>query len=208
MKHLFIFSLLFTLINLSACDDASAKNKAEITIPTDWKIQVTDDFSHQNKAWEDYFGEWEFVNKAIKQTSTEHYYPLILREDKTFSDLDISVDFKTISGRIDASAGLVFRAVDENNYYIVRANSLEDNYRLYTFKDGSRSQIATVTIVPPALGQFHTMRVVAKGNHIQAYLNGKLWLDHHDNSFTQGYIGLWTKADAVTEFDNLKVLAQ
>ena len=91
------------------------------------------------------------------------------------------------------------------NYYIVRANALEDNFRLYTFINGRRSQIASASVDLPALNKVHQMRVVAKGDHIQAYLNGKLQIDYHDKTFSNGYIGLWTKADSVTIFDNLTV---
>lgn len=144
----------------------------------------------------------------MKQTSIKDVFPLILFEKQKFSTVDISVDFKSISGRIDASGGIVFRAIDKDNYFIVRVNSLENNYRLYTFKDGVRTQIASAKIDSPKIGEFHNMRVVAKGDHIQAYLNGKLFIDHHDSSFNSGYTGLWTKADAVTEFDNFEVIGK
>jgi len=71
-----------------------------------------------------------------------------------FSDLDISVNFKPIAGDIDASGGIIFRAKDKGNYYIVRANALENNYRLYTFTNGQRQQIASVKVSSPALGKF------------------------------------------------------
>jgi len=122
-----------------------------------------------------------------------------------FSDLDISVNFKPIAGDIDASGGIIFRAKDKGNYYIVRANALENNYRLYTFTNGQRQQIASVKVSSPALGKFHKMRVVVKGDHIQAYLNGEFKLDCHDDSHKNGYTGLWTKADSVTAFDTFKV---
>jgi len=106
---------------------------------------------------------------------------------------------------MDASGGIVFRARDGQNYYIARANSLEDNIRLYTFIDGHRSQIAGTAVPAPALGKWHTLRVVALGSHIQVYLNGTLYIDHQDQTFAGGYVGLWTKADAITDFDDLIV---
>ena len=171
-------------------------------------IQVTnsptlkDDFTKQDSAWSIKSGQWSFKNGLLKQSATHEHFPLILLEKEKLSDVDVSVDFKPLSGNIDASGGLVFRAVDKNNYFIVRANALEDNFRLYTFKNGYRSEIASATVTPPKLGQFHSIRVVAKGTHIQAYLDGKLYIDHVDDSFSKGYVGLWTKADSVTEFDN------
>ncbi len=167
--------------------------------------ELVDDFSTQNSNWKSYKGEWVFRDNIVVQNSIKDYFPLILWEGKSFDDIDISVDFRPISGLIDASGGVVFRAVDKDNYYIVRANALEDNFRLYTFKDGIRSQIATATVTPPSIGKFHKIRVVAKGDSIKAYLDGKLLIDHKDSSFKSGYIGLWTKADSITEFDNLEL---
>jgi len=153
--------------------------------------------------WKSYSGECDWSGSKVKQSATNSSYPLILLENKRVSSVDISVDFKPISGNIDASGGVVFRAVDSKNYYIVRANALENNFRLYTFKNGYRSQIATATVDRPALNKWHTIRVVADGNNIKAYLDGKLQIDHNDSTFTKGYIGLWTKEDSVTIFNNI-----
>jgi Domain of Unknown Function (DUF1080) len=86
----------------------------------------------------------------------------------------------------------------------VRANALENNLRLYYYHNGRR-QLATATVQPPALGQWHTLQVVAVADHIRAYLNGKLLLDHRDPRFRSGQVGLWTKADSVTAFDDLEI---
>lgn len=145
-------------------------------------------------------------NDVLAQTSTDRVYPLALWKAKRYGDLDATVRFRPLSGKEDASGGLVFRARDAKNYYLVRANGLEDNFRLYTVIDGSRRQIASVHVDPPALGQWHTVRVVAVGSHIQADLDGLLLIDHTDATYTAGFVGLWTKADSVTEFDDLLVI--
>ncbi len=116
---------------------------------------------------------------------------------------DVSMKFKPLSGRQDASGGIVFR-FNDGKYYVVRANALEDNFRLYYY-DRGRSQLATARVKAPALGQWHTVRVVALGDHIQAWLDGKLYLDHHDRRYRSGRVGLWTKADSVTAFDDLTI---
>lgn len=85
---------------------------------------------------------------------------------------------------------------------MIRANALEDNFRLYYY-DRSRHQLASARVTPPALGQWHTIRVVAVGDRIQGYLNGALLLDHRDGRYRAGRVGLWTKADSVTAFDDL-----
>ena len=111
--------------------------------------------------------------------------------------------FKPISGREDASGGIVFRFSD-SKYYVVRANALEDNFRLYYY-DRGRRQLASARVKAPALGQWHTLRVVAVGDHIQAWLDGTSYLDHRDARFRSGRVGLWTKADSITAFDDLVV---
>ena len=120
-----------------------------------------------------------------------------------YSDVDVSVRFKPISGQEDASAGIVFRFSD-GRYYVVRANALEDNFRFYYY-DQRRYQLATASVKPPVLGQWHTLRVVAVGNLIQAYLDGQLLLDHQDSRLKAGQIGLWTKSDSVAAFDDLEI---
>ncbi len=189
------------IILLIGCSDEKPSIATPIEVESSESFE--DNFSKQDSSWKIKTGKWSFENGLLKQSATDEHFPLILLEKEKLSDVDISVKFKPISGNIDASGGVVFRAVDKDNYFIVRANALEDNFRLYTFKDGYRSEIASSTVTPPTLGEFHNIRVLVKGEHIQAYLDGKLYIDHHDNSFSKGYVGLWTKADSVTEFDDL-----
>jgi 3-keto-disaccharide hydrolase len=130
-------------------------------------------------------------------------FNVIVAPGGPYSDVDVSVRFVPISGKEDASGGIVFR-FSEGRYYVVRANALENNLRLYYYHNGRR-QLATATVQPPALGQWHTLQVVAVADHIRAYLNGKLLLDHRDPRFRSGQVGLWTKADSVTAFDDLEI---
>src|SRR5204862_546800 len=82
---------------------------------------------------------------------------------------------------------------DAGRYYVIRANALENNFRLYYYDHG-RYQLASARVYPPLLGQWHTMRVVAVGDHIQGYLDGKLLIDHRDARYRSGKVGLWTYA--------------
>lgn len=172
-------------------------------------VTLRETFGAEPVQWEFPEGTWARRdvegNGVLAQTSTDRGFPVALWKRQRFGDVDATVRFKPISGRTDASGGIVFRARDERSYYIVRANCLEDNFHLYTVRDGDRDQIASTRIDPPALGEWHTLRVVAVGPRIQAYLNGRLLIDHRDETFQTGYVGLWTKADAVTEFDELEV---
>jgi hypothetical protein len=108
-----------------------------------------------------------------------------------------------VHGRRDASGGIVFRFTD-GKYDVVRGNALEDNFRLYSY-DRGRRQLAGGSVKRPALGQWHTVRVVAVGDRIQAWLDGAPRLDHRDARFKAGGVGLWTKADSITAFDDLVI---
>jgi 3-keto-disaccharide hydrolase len=179
-----------------------------LSLPREGATTVGPDLADAGR-WETVAGKWEVRRSGqetlLLQTATDAEFPLLLLPKPSLRDVDISVRFRPVSGKEDASGGIVFRARDGKNYYVVRANSLEDNFRLYMVASGSRKQIAGTAVQPPALGAWHTLRVVAVDDHIQACLNGRLLIDHHDDTFRQGRIGLWTKADAVTEFTDLKI---
>ena len=128
---------------------------------------------------------------------------MIVAPSGPFTDVDVSMKFKPISGREDASGGIVFRFTD-GRYYVVRANGLEGNFRLYTY-DRGRREIASASVKAPPLGQWHSVRLVAIGDQIQAWLDGKLLLEHRDTKLKSGRVGLWTKADSITAFDDLTI---
>lgn len=146
--------------------------------------------------------------KVLAQTSSEGPNPLFnlcVADDTHYTDVDLSVAIRPREGNKDQGGGLLWRYQDAANYYVARMNPLEDNFRLYKVVAGKRTQLATADIDAPA-GTWHKLRVVHRGHHIQCYLNGKLYLNVKDDTFkTAGKIGLWTKADAVTSFDNLSV---
>ncbi|MBA3438823.1 MAG: hypothetical protein H0T92_03015, partial [Pyrinomonadaceae bacterium] len=123
------------------------------------------------------------------------------------------VRFKAISGRVDQAAGLVWRLRDANNYYIVRANALENNVVLYKVQDGKRTDLPVKgegrtygkkAQVPP--DQWSELRVVQTGNLAEVFLNSTKLFEVEDDTFKNaGKVGLWTKADSVTYFDDLRV---
>jgi len=148
---------------------------------------------------------------VVAQTSTDktdYRFPLLISDAGSFQDLDVSVKFKAVSGSIDRAGGLVFRLKDPNNYYIVRANALENNYRLYHVVNGRRSQFAGANLKVTS-GEWHELRVEAAGNKITCYYDGNKKIEATDDTFKDaGKVGLWTKADSVTYFDDLKVTAK
>jgi hypothetical protein len=198
------------LAHAGCADQSPVSGGPRLVLPTGSTETINEPFAAELREWIFPEGTWS-VRKAadgagvLAQTATDRVFPLALSKAKRYGDLDLTVRFRPLSGNVDASGGLVFRARDERNYYLVRANALEDNFRLYTVIDGSRSQIASVRVDPPALGQWHTLRVVAVGAHIQADLDGRLLIDHNDPTFTAGYVGLWTKADSVSEFASFQI---
>ena len=117
----------------------------------------------------------------------------------------IEVKFKADSGIVDQGGGLIWRVLDNDNYYIARYNPLEQNFRIYHVKDGLRTKIANAWIQLPA-GVWHKMKVIHSDDKIEGYLNNQKLLEVTDNTFAgSGGIGLWTKADAVTVFDDLVI---
>ena len=148
---------------------------------------------------------------VLAQTSadkTDYRFPVVIADDGSFQDLEMSVKFKAVSGEVDRAAGMVFRLKDANNYYIVRANALENNYRLYHVLNGHRVQFAGAS-VKVASAEWHELRVECVGNHITCYFDNEKKIDATDDTFKEaGKIGLWTKADSVTHFDDLRVSAK
>ncbi len=146
--------------------------------------------------------------KVLAQTSTDktdYRFPLCVYDPLTAKDVEVSVKFKTVSGKVDQAAGLVARFTDKDNYYIVRANALEDNVRLYKVVGGSRKQFAG-TKMKVSSGEWHTLKLEVKGKHFEVFFDDKILVEADDDTFKDaGKVGLWTKADSVTYFDDLKI---
>jgi hypothetical protein len=202
-----LVAVVLAVVNCQGQDRSPAVEK--IQLPQTGCVIVQEDFSKENSNWDFAIGTWQRRSSdgkpVLAQTANNKFNVALLKRE-SFADVDVTVRFRPISGKQDASGGIIFRAKDEKNYYVVRANALENNFRLYKTENGARRQITGVTVTPPALGQWHTLRVVAVGNHIQAYLNDQLLIDRQDNTYAAGVVGLWTKADSVTEFADLKIV--
>jgi hypothetical protein len=145
---------------------------------------------------------------------TSYRFPVCVVDTVAAADLDLSVRFKPVSGAGDQAAGLVWRYRDPDNYYIVRANALENNVVLYKVEKGKRTDLdprgagtfayGKKARVPS--GTWSTLRVVAKGTAFETYLNGEKLFDVDDATFGgSGQVGVWTKADSVTYFDDLEL---
>jgi hypothetical protein len=160
-------------------------------------------------------GEWKVITtpKALsppnvfaqlRAKGAEHHYNIVLIEDTHTADLDLSVSFLPISGKADMGGGLVWRAKDDRNYYLTRANPLEQNIRVYHVVKGIRKMIGDYNEIID-IKKWHRLHVVNQGCHIQIFYDEKPIFDLCDETFKEGRIGLWTKSDAVTYFDDLRL---
>jgi hypothetical protein len=183
----------------------------EVALPAGTPEERYDFEARSLEGWTTVEGQWALEEmpgapsgkRVLVQRATKNEFDVIVAPAGPYTDVDVSMRFEPMSGREDASGGIVFRFTD-GKYYVVRANALEGNFRLYYY-DRGRRQLASARVKAPALGQWHTLRVVAVGDRMQAWLDGTLYLDHRDARFRSGRVGLWTKADSITAFDDLVV---
>jgi len=184
-------------------------------VPKGWSVAMT----HQGGA-----PKWEVLaeptapskSKVLAQTSSDATggrFPLCIYDNSNLKDGEVSVAFKAVSGRVDQGAGLVWRYRDSGNYYITRANALENNVVLYKVENGVRRSLAPKGTPSDTYGVrrripsgvWSTLRVSFSGSQFTVYLNGEKVFDVEDTTFTgAGKVGLWTKADSVIYFDNFE----
>lgn len=154
-------------------------------------------------------GDWSVVmdgtNRVLAQTaqSSDSTFNLVLRPDLLFADVELSVRLKGVKGVVDQGGGLVWRAKNGQTYYVARYNPLEDSFRLYKVIDGKRSQLGSVKA--PADNNWHMLRITMRGTQISCHLDDQIHLEVADSSIRgYGRIGIWSKADAQSYFDDLK----
>jgi uncharacterized protein (DUF885 family) len=156
-------------------------------------------------------GKWAVArdgdNQVVAQSAKNdnRVFNVLLAAKTHASDIDLSVKLKALAGELDRGGGLVWRARDKDNYYVARQNPLEDNFRLYKVEKGKRTMFKTADV--KAAPGWHTLRVTMKGCHIECYFDGKKYLVADDSTFPDaGMIGLWSKADAQSYFDDLTMI--
>ncbi len=185
------------------------KDKAG-SIPQGWKVAET--------GGQGTLATWQVVEddsapdgaKAVAITANKNRgstYNLMIAQDTSYRDLVIRVKVKAVTGKEDQGGGPIWRAKDADNYYIARWNPLEDNFRVYYVKDGKRAQLgsADVTTDPKA---WHEILITHRSSKITASFDGKRMIELEDTTFGEaGKVGLWTKADAATEFDSPTVFS-
>jgi 3-keto-disaccharide hydrolase len=188
-------------LSLSWNFDADAPN----TLPRDFEVGTLFDGRAA--------GEWRVVqtekaNSAphvlgqLQGKGAEHAYKVVLIKGTQSSDFDLSVSFLPIAGKADMGGGLIWRAADDRNYYLVRANPLEQNLRIFRVVKGVRHMLENFDQIVDVT-KWHTLHVVAKECRLQVFYDNKPVFDICDRTFSRGRIGLWTKSDAVSYFDDL-----
>jgi len=180
-------------------------------LPADWSEYYTGRGDHT---------EWKIVddngNKVLAQLSQgnrNYHFNDIVFDNFKAKNVELTVKMKGVKGRMDQGGGFIWRFIDKDNYYVVRANPLEDNVVLYKVKNGKRTDLPvlgkgrTYGVDVDRLGNdWNTLKLVVKDDLFSVYLNGKQIFQVKDITFTEaGKVGLWTKADAVSYFDNFEV---
>ncbi len=160
-------------------------------------------------------GQWtvvsdptSFSGRAIEQTSTDrtdYRFPLAIFNSVVAKNVDVSVSFKSVAGRVDQAGGIAVRVLDADNYYVVRANALEDNVRFYRIVKGHREQLHGANTKVTS-NEWHTLGLKADGERFTIEFDGKTLFTSSDKTFAgAGKIALWTKSDSITRFDQIAI---
>jgi hypothetical protein len=215
-KSLHLFLLLFIMVIPAPEVGSSLESTTRVwtfdndplgTLPSEFQIGTLFDGRPA--------GEWKVLdtNQAkspprvlgqLMGKGAEHAYKTVLINAIRASDLELEVSLLPIEGKADMGGGLIWRATDDRNYYLTRANPLEQNIRIYRVVKGVRQMLKNFDHIID-VRQWHTLRVSAKGCQIQVFFDNKPVFDLCDQTFSTGRVGLWTKSDAVTYFDDLKL---
>ncbi len=218
IKSIFVLSIIYTLL---ACNDANPKvtlaiddknlqkrdtvisfqNETETTVPKGFKVGNT--CSKEAK--------WNIINDAgnkvvAQQAKNESdCFNILALDNLLYKNFTLTVKIKAIAGEEDQGGGLVWRYIDNNNYYIARCNPLENNFRFYKVVNGNRKQLKSVDCAIKS-GEWFTMSISMNGNNIVCSLNGNKMIEESDDTYPNaGKVGLWTKSDAQSYFDDLSI---
>ncbi len=200
MKALLFASLASTTVAaLSSADTVNFDNFKTGAAPPGWTATQTGSGSAKWSVEKD--DSAPSKPNVLKQSGVGTF-PICIYENANLKDGFVEVKFKPVAGKEDQAGGVIWRVQDANNYYISRANALEDNVTIYHTINGKRVAFKSINTKVTS-GVWHTLRVDFKGNQFTVIFDNKKVSEASDNSFTEaGKVGVWTKADSVTEFDN------
>jgi len=236
----YLLPIIASVLITVACGNSTSKQSEEqiqeinkqAQFPDSVKPTETTRFDFENYTagqlpddWSEYYTgsggtEWKVTedngNKALAQLYSDNpnnHFNVVVNNDITAKDMVLTVRLQGVTGRHDQGGGFVWRFTDKNNYYVVRANPLEDNVVLYKVGNGKRTDLPLVgkgrtygVDVPPMGNQWHTLKLIVKGDLFTVFLDDKELFKVQDKTFTKaGNVGFWTKADAVTYFDDFEI---
>jgi 3-keto-disaccharide hydrolase len=211
MRTMLAFAISLTFAPYGSADERSGTVRFQKDdagkVPAGWKVEKTGKGEGS---------DWKVVADETGPAKTGYVlaqlakspgsvFNLCVRDEPSLKDGEVSVAFKAVAGKEDQGGGIVWRYQDADNYYIARMNPLEDNFRVYKVQNGKRTQFQNFDVKVPG-GEWHTLKIKMKGERIECFLDGTKHLDVNDGTFNKpGKVGLWTKADAQTHFDQFTV---
>jgi hypothetical protein len=200
MRTLLIASLAATLVAaVSSADTVNFDHLKTGAAPPGWTATQTGSGSAK---WSVEKDDSAPSQPNVLKQSGEATFPVCIKNDTSLQDGFVEVKFKPIAGKEDQAGGVIWRVQDSNNYYIARANALEDNVTIYHTINGKRVGFKNINAKVTS-GVWHTLRVDFEGNKFTVSFDGKKVIEANDESFKEaGKVGVWTKADSVTLFDN------
>ena len=200
MKILFLTSLAFTAIAASSsADTVTFDNFKTRATPPGWTATQTGSGSAK---WSVEKDDSAPSKPNVLKQSGQATFPVCIKNDTSLKDGFVEVKFKPVAGKEDQAGGVIWRVQDANNYYISRANALEDNVTIYHTINGKRVAFKNINTKVTS-GVWHTLRVDFEGNKFTVTFDGNKVIEATDESFANaGKVGVWTKADSVTLFDD------
>lgn len=194
-------ALLFVAIGARAETVTFDDAKKTGDVPDGWTAGVT---GKGNPKWSVEADDSAPSKPNVLKQSGEGKFPYCVKKDVSIKDGSVEVKFKPVSGKEDQAGGLIWRYKDGDNYYIARANALEDNVTIYHTVNGSRSSFKSVD-TKVTTNEWHTLKIEFKDNKFTVSFDGKVVIEATDDTFKEaGAVGVWTKADSVTLFDDFK----
>jgi hypothetical protein len=203
-------------------DTVGADASAFVNVVGIWRVEAEGDnkvFAVDGRQWKEGQAATGIADKArtlygeryaefLDRVQAFAYFPYtVVKDVADFRNGEIALRFKGISGRIDQGAGILFNLQPSGNYLTVRANPLENNLVLWKFEKGRRSSVMWVRDVVTPTKTWHDLKVVIKGNSVEGYVNGKLYLAHELAQPVSGKIGVWSKADSHMYIDDYRVVS-
>jgi hypothetical protein len=200
MRSVLLFALMTALISGRA--PAASVNFDDLTAgapPPGWLATKT---GKGDPKWEIVADDSAPTKPNVLRQSGQATFPVCIKEDTSLKDGFVEVKFKPVSGKKDQAGGVIWRCLDPDNYYIARANALEDNVTIYHTIKGRRVAFKNVEH-KVASGVWHTLRVDFQANQFTVTFDGQKLIQASDDTFSApGKVGLWTKADSLTLFDD------